>query len=430
MKGFNWLLAMAFMTTALLARAELTIEITRGQDQPTPVAVVPFGWKGGRLPEDVAAIVAADLERSGQFAPVSRDSMLGLPHERGDVFFRDWRALDAEYLVIGRLRAHESGYLVQYELYDVYNERRLLSGRESGSASQLRDMGHRIADRIYEHITGIPGVFSTKLLYIASQPRQDGSIRYRLMKSDIDGAREEVIREQDEPLMSPAWAPDGETIAYVSFETSRSAIFMHNLRTGERRQLTNFRGLNTSPVWSPDGRRLAMVLSRDGNPDIYVMEVATGELQRVTSHFAIDTEPAWLPDGRTLLFTSDRGGTPQIYRASLTTGEVRRLTYVGDYNARARPLSDGSGMIMVNRTRGQFHIALQHFERGTVEVLTETSMDESPSVAPNDTMVMYGTLHRGREVLSAVSMDGGIKYLLPSSSGDVRDPAWSPLPRR
>lgn len=427
MKVSQWLIGIFCMGFLAIAHAELTIEITRGHDQPTPVAVVPFGWQGNPLPEDVAAIVAADLEHSGQFEPISRDSMLGLPHERGDVFFRDWRALDAEYLVIGRIQPHETGYLVQYELYDVYNERRLLSGRESGTRTMLRDIAHRISDRIYEQLTGIRGAFSTRLLYVTSQPLEQGGILYRLMMSDADGARERVIREQREPLMSPAWAPDGETIAYVSFETSRSAIFMHNLRTGERAQLTNFRGLNTSPAWSPDGRKLAMVLSREDNPDIYIMDVATRELQRVTRHFAIDTEPAWMPDGKSLLFTSDRGGTPQIYQVELSSGKVRRLTYVGDYNARARVLPDGSGMIMVNRTEGQFHIALQSFARGTVETLSRTSLDESPSIAPNGTIVIYGSIHNRQEVLSAVSVDGGVKFRLPSRTGEARDPAWSPF---
>lgn len=430
MKALRVIASIACMWFATWAHAELAIEITRGYDNPTPIAVVPFAWNGSPLPEDIAAIISANLERSGQFAPVGRDSMLGLPHEQKEVFFRDWRALDAEYLVIGRIHPHETGVLVEYELFDVYNERRLMSGREVGRRDTLRTVAHRISDRIYEQLTGVRGAFNTRLMYIGSQPHPQGGLLYRLMMSDADGARERVIREQRQPLMSPAWAPDGETIAYVSFETSRSAIFMHNLRTNERTQLTNFRGINTSPAWSPDGRKLAMVLSKGGNPDIYVMDIASRELTQVTRHFAIDTEPAWLPDGKSLLFTSDRGGSPQIYQVELGSGNVKRLTYVGDYNARARILPDGRGMIMVNRTEGQFHIALQHFERGTVETLSRTSLDESPSVAPNGTIVIYGAIHNQREVLSAVSVDGGVKFRLPSRAGDVRDPAWSPFPAK
>lgn len=427
MSLFRMMFGGLLMCVALVAKAQLTIEITRGADNPTPIAVVPFGWSGGALPEDIAQIVADDLERSGQFASIPRANMLGLPHEQKEVFFRDWRALDAEYLVVGRMLPHQTGVVVQYELFDVYNERRLLVEREVGYRDTLRDVAHRVSDRIYEKLTGIRGAFSTKLLYIGSQHLGGGNILYRLMMSDADGARERVIREQRQPLMTPAWAPDGETIAYVSFETSRSAIFMQNLRTGQRTQLTNFKGLNTSPAWSPDGRRLAMVLSKDGSPDVYVMDIATRQLTRVTRHFAIDTEPAWMPDGKSLVFTSDRGGSPQVYQVELGSGEVRRLTFVGNYNARPRVLPDGSGMIVVNRTNGNFHIALQNFKRGIVETLTQTRLDESPSVAPNGTIVIYGAIHGKNEVLSAVSVDGGVKFRLPSKAGDVRDPAWSPF---
>lgn len=427
MKLFRVFITVLCLCSIGAAHAQLTIEITRGRDNPTPIAVVPFGWQGSSLPEDVADIVSADLQRSGQFAPIAPGEMLGLPHTREQVFFRDWRALDAQYLVIGRMRPHQNGVVVEYEVFDVYNERRLLSEREVGDRDTLRALAHRISDRIYEELTGIRGAFSTKLLYIASQQLGGSDLLYRLMLSDVDGAREQVIREQRDPLMSPSWAPDGERIAYVSFETTRSAIFLHDLRTGERTQLTDFRGINGSPTWSPEGDRLAMVLSKDGSPDIYVMDLESRELTRLTRHFAIDTEPAWMPDGESLLFTSDRGGSPQIYQVDAAGGEVRRLTYVGDYNARPRPLPDGSGMIMVNRTDGQFHIALQHFRRNLVETLSRTSLDESPSVAPNGTMVIYGAIHDRRQILAMVSVDGGVKFRLPSRAGDVRDPAWSPF---
>lgn len=411
----------------LIAAAELTIEITQGRDNPSAIAVVPFAWAGSALPEDVAAIVSADLQRSGQFAPVDRSDMLGRPHEEKEVFYRDWRALDVEYLVVGRILAHESGVVIRYELFDVFKQTRLMHGEEVGGVSALRDMAHRISDRVYEKLTGIRGAFSTRLLYVSAVRSGNNAMRYRLMISDADGARERMLREQSQPILTPSWSPDAKKVAYVSFETTRPAIFMENLVTGERTQLTNFKGLNGAPAWSPDGRRLALVLSKDGSPDIYTMDIASRQLTRVTDHYAIDTEPAWLPDGKSLVFTSDRGGKPQLYQVTLASGYVERLTYDGDYNARARVLRDGSGMIFVHRSNGEFHIALQNLRTGVVEVLTRTRLDESPSIAPNGTMVIYATLHQNKGVLAAVSVDGGVKYLLPSGSGDVREPDWSPF---
>ena len=276
--------------------AQLTIEITQGRDDPTSIAIVPFGWQSPQLPpEDVAAIVAADLERTGQFLPVSRDDMLGFPSERADVFYRDWRALDVDYLLIGKLVPTTDGFQAKYQLFDVYTQKMVMSGARGSTALNLRDIAHSISDRVYEKLTGIKGAFSTKLLYVSAIRESQTSYTYRLLLSDVDGARERVILESDDPILTPAWSPDGENIAYVSFETSRPAIYKHNIRTNERTQLTNFKGLNGAPAWSPDGQQLAMVLSKDGSPDIYVMDVATRKLRRVTRHFAIDTEPSWMP---------------------------------------------------------------------------------------------------------------------------------------
>jgi TolB protein len=407
--------------------AEITIEITKGRDNPVSIAVVPFDWQAGGVPsEDVAAIIESDLLRTGQFAPVSRDDMLGTPHEKSEVYYQDWRQLKVDYLLVGKWVSNEGRLMAQFELFDVNTQKPLLSGKQFGSKQTLRDVAHAVSDDVYQKLTGIRGAFSTKLLYISAVKRGGSNFTYRLLTSDADGHRERVVLSQDQPIMSPSWAPDGERIAYVSFETSRPAIFMHNLRTNQRTQLTNFKGLNSSPAWSPDGKRLAVVLSKDGSPDVYVMDIATRKLKRVTRHFAIDTEPSWMKDGKSIIYTSDRGGKAQIYQVTLATGYEERVTFQGDYNARAKVVPGGEGIIMVHRSGGEYHIALQDIERGTINILTETSLDESPSIAPNGAMLLYATKVGSKGILAAVSLDGGVKYRLPSKFGDVREPAWSP----
>jgi TolB protein len=409
------------------AVAQLTIEITQGSDNPTSIAIVPFGWhSSGIANEDVASIIEADLERTGQFVPVPRGDMLSSPEERSEVYYRDWRALNIDYLLVGKMESTADGLVARYQLFDVYTETMVLEGRQAGRFNGQRDIAHAVSDAVYEKLTGIRGAFSTRILYVSAIKRGVAQYTYRLLQADVDGARESVILESDDPILTPSWAPDGETIAYVSFETSRPAIFMHNLRTNQRTQLTNFTGLNGAPAWSPDGKQLAMVLSKDGSPDIYVMDIATRALRRVTRHFAIDTEPSWMPDGKSLIFTSDRGGKPQIYQVTLANGYEERITFEGEYNARARVVPDGSGIIMVHQAYGDFHIALMDIARGSMQILTETQLDESPSISPNGSMLLYATKYQGKGILAAVSLDGGVKFRLPSRYGEVREPSWSP----
>lgn len=423
----RWILLAVSLGLANICWAQLTIQITKGRDNPVPIAVVPFGTADtGALPEDIAAIVGADLQRCGQFSPQPRSDMLSLPHEGKEVVYRDWRALNQEYVLVGKTTPFQNGYMFQFELFDVFNQRQLLLDREIGYRDNLREVAHRIADKVYEKLTGIRGAFNTKLLYVSALRDTGGQYTYRLMLSDVDGMREQVLRTQREPILTPTWAPDAQSIAYTSFETTRPAIYWENLRTRQRQQLTNFKGLNGSPTFSPDGRKLAMVLSKDGNAEIYVMDLESRNLVRITNHFAIDTEPTWTADGQYILFTSDRGGKPQIYKTSVYGGDTQRVTFDGDYNARARNLPDGSGFVLVHREYGDFHIALQNAKKGAMQILTQTSLDESPSVAPNSAMLIYATVAQGRGVLAAVAMDGGAKYLLPSRFGDVREPAWSP----
>lgn len=436
MKALLQILAACALTACSLAlvtaaRAELVIEITRGVDNPTAIAVVPFAWNGpGGAPEDVALVIDGDLARSGQFAPVSRADMLARPSTEAEVFYRDWRSIETEYLLIGRVDTATGDMRIVYELFDVNRQVRVHAGEESGPVSEARMLAHRVADRIYEQLTGIPGAFATRLLYVSVTRVPGGRDYFRLTVADSDGARPIVLLESREPILAPNWSPDGREIAYVSFETTRPAIYRQNLATGAREQLTNFRGLNGSPAWSPDGSRMAMVLSKDGSPDIYLMDLGTKQLTRLTRHYAIDTEPTWMPDGRSLLFTSDRGGRPQIYRYDFDTGETRRMTFEGAYNARARVAQDGRNLVLVHQKEGDFHIALQDLVSNRLQILTSSALDESPSIAPNGSMILYATKREGRGILAAVSVDGGVQFRLPSREGDVREPAWSPYMTR
>ena len=423
-------LMFCLVSAVAVQAAELMIEITQGSDDPTKIAVVPFGATPGVLPSAaIDGIVSADLQRSGLFETMAVSDMIAQPHEKSQVFFNEWRLQGTDYVTVGRMTRDPAGlYRVTYELHDVLRQTQVLQETVNGSEAQLRDIAHYIADKIYEKITGIKGAFSTKIAYVSVNSDRRN---FRLIKADADGERAQTILESNEPILSPTWAPDGKQLAYVSFEDRRPRIWRQVIATGQREALTNFPGLNSAPAWSPDGRRMALVLSKDGNPEIYVMDLATRQFTRLTNHFAIDTEPTWLPDGRSIVFTSDRGGKPQIYQVTVGTGELKRLTYEGSYNARARPMPDGSGIVYTHRAEpgGPFHIALQNFQRNTVRSLTETIYDESPSIAPNGSMIIYATKRMGKGILAVVSVDANVKYFLPAAAREVREPAWSPYVR-
>ncbi len=413
--------------------SELRIEVTKGVDNAVRVAVVPLEWRGrGRLPEDVTEIINSDLQLSGRFETLPREQMLSLPHEGDQVFFRDWRLLNVEYLVIGSMKPAGSKIELHFELYNVFKQSADANITIAGTEAELRDMAHYVSDLVFEKLTGIEGAFSTRIMYItASGEIGSGNEIFRLNVADADGHRVQKALESREPILSATWSPDGKKIAYVSFERdSRPAIYIQELATGRKQQITDFAGLNSAPAFSPDGKELAMVLSKDGNPDIYILNIANRKLRRVTRHYGIDTEPSWTPDGKAIIFTSSRGGRPQIYQMDLDNFQIQRLTFEGDYNAKASLLPDGSGLIMVHRRNGIFHISHLDLKRGRLTVLTETSLDESPSVAPNGSMLIYATQTDGKGILAAVSIDGGVKFNLPSSEGDVREPAWSPQKRK
>jgi len=417
----------ACLIVASAAHSKLLIRVTEGNDQPTVVAVSPFELNGVRIEENIGAIVEADLVRSGLFKMIPRQDMLAFPSRVGDVYYRDWRLLGAEYLVIGSIKAiPQNRYQLEFSLLSVNAQKIQFTHRVRGGINEIRDLAHSVSDKIYQSITGINGVFSTRLAYVSALREED---IYRLHVADADGAREKLMLESKQPIMSPAWSPDGKELAYVSFETGRPAIFRQHLVTAKRQQLTDFPGLNGAPSWSPDGTKMALVLSKDGNPEIYSLDLASGALTRLTRHFAIDTEPTWTPDGKHILFTSDRGGTPQIYKLSIADKSIQRMTFQGNYNARPTLAPDGRTLALVHRASDQFHIATLDLKTGRLIELTETTLDESPSVAPNGAMLMYATKHQDRGILAAVSVDAGVKYMLPARRGDVREPAWSPFLR-
>ncbi|WP_417566885.1 Tol-Pal system beta propeller repeat protein TolB [Marinobacter sp.] len=410
-------------------RAELLIRITEGADSAIPVSVVPFA-ESGQMPagDTVASVVQADLAMSGEFRTLSPEKMLSLPSRREEVYFRDWRLLGQRYVLVGSLTRNGDRVQARYELFDVNREERILGETAAAPASNMRSLAHHISDKVYEAITGVPGVFSTQLAFVTLDTA-NGKPRYRLQVSDVDGKRARIRLESKEPILSPAWSPDGKRLAYVSFETGKPVIFVHELSTGKRTKVADFPGLNSAPAWSDDGRSLLMTLSKDGNAEIYRMDLETSQLTKLTNHWAIDTEANWDARGEGIFFTSDRSGGPQIYYMAKPGAEPRRITFGSRYNARPRAGSKGKFVYYVHQRDRAFHIARTDLETGEETILTRTESDESPSVAPNGRMLIYATDQNGISVLTVISADGGAAYSLPGSEGEVRDPVWGPLVR-
>ncbi|CAN7180212.1 Tol-Pal system beta propeller repeat protein TolB [Pseudomonas sp. LjRoot71] len=403
--------------------------ISSGTDRATPIAVVPFGWQGGNvLPEDMAEIIGSDLRNSGVFEPIPRQNMISLPTQAAEVIYRDWQALGAQYVLVGSIVPNAGRLQVQFALFNVTTQQQVMTGSVGGGVDQLRDMAHHIADQSFEKLTGVKGAFSTRMLYVTAERFAVNNTRYTLQRSDYDGARAVTLLQSREPILSPSFAPDGRRIAYVSFEQKRPRIFVQHIDTGRREQITNFEGLNGAPAWSPDGNRLAFVLSRDGNPEIYVMDMGSRQLRRVTNQPSIDTEPFWGKDGQTLYFTSDRSGKPQIYKTNINGGSAERVTFIGNYNANPKLSADEKTLVMIHRQDGYtvFKVAAQDLQRGNLRILSDTSLDESPTVAPNGTMVIYATRQQGRGVLVLASTNGRVRLPLPTAQGEVREPSWSP----
>jgi TolB protein len=422
--AISFLLA-AWLGLALnpVAHSQLRIEIIGSGATQIPIAIVPFRAEGG-LAQPLTPVVTADLERSGFFRMIDPGGVVPVPHEPGEVNYETWRARGADALVIGSVTPLPDGrFNVQFRLMDVFKQVQLAGFAYTATAAQLRLTAHRIADAIYERLTGDVGVFSTRIAYVVKR-----GTRYELQVADADGFNAQTVLASNEPIISPSWAPDGTRIAYVSFENRKPVVYVQSVATGGRQAVANFSGSNSAPAWSPDGRRLAVVLTKDGGSQIYLMNAdGSGTPTRITRTSAIDTEPNFSPDGQLLLFTSDRGGSPQIYGMAAAGGDARRLTFEGSYNVSPRFSPDGRSFAFVQRNGGRFNIAIQDFATRQVQVLTDGSIDESPSFAPNGRMIVYATQAGGRGILAAVSTDGRVKQRFTGTTGDVREPAWGPL---
>ena len=415
------------------AGAVLDIKITSGIEQALPIAIAPFGRAGAASgvdagpPVDLAAIIRANLGRSGRFKVMDAARQPQQPTEFAAINFADWRKLGMESLVIGQISpAPEGAYEVRFRLIDIYRGQQIAGFRIPARADKLRRVAHQVSDLIFERLTGVPGAFDTRIAYITVREAADGPL-HTLEVADADGHNARALLESSQPLLSPAWSPDGRQIAYVSFEGRRPAIFIQDVPSGRRERIAAFAGINSAPAWSPDGQKLAMTLSRDGNTEIYVMELKTGALRRLTRHRAIDTEPAWSPDGQKLAFTSDRSGAPQIYEIDARGGEPRRVSFAGDYNARPEYAPDGRTMALVHGADGAYRIGLLDLGNGFIRPLSETGLDESPSFAPNGAMIIYATTGAGGAGLAAVSADGRIRQRLGLAGGEAREPAWGPF---
>lgn len=415
-------------------QAAIHLELTQGVNAATPIAVVAFANEPNNVPGNttITQVVSSDLQNSGEFRVLSPNVLSQQPTALTAIDQKYWQKQGANNIVIGQVKSVGANrYQVSFQLVNLYAPSEatgvLLNQTFTSSQAGLRQLAHHISDMIYEKITGVRGVFSTKIAYVLAARFSNNTARYRLVVADEDGFGPQTLLTSSQPIMSPTWMPNGRGLAYVSFEGHRAALYLQNLATGGRELLSGYPGMNNAPAFSPNARRLALVLTLSGNPNIFVMDLATRKLTQITNDYSIDTEPTWSPDGNALYFTSNRAGGPQIYRYDFATRQVGRTTFDGSYNARSRISPHGQTLVVLHQDSAGFNVAKQDLTSGRMTVLTTSGQDDSPSLAPNGKMVLYGTRNAGREMLGLVSIDGRVKLRLPSQEGDVQDPSWSPF---
>lgn len=414
------MIGLLLLAQASMAGAVLSIEIIGAGEHQIPVSIVPFGGDE-KIAQSINEVVTGDLRRSGLFRLV--DPTGKSPHLPAEVSYPDWEVRGAEALAIGMVAVQNGRVDARFRLLDVVKQTELIGQAVSASENQVRAIGHRIADMIYEKLTGDQGVFSTRIAYVNRQEK-----KFSLIVADSDGHNEQIVLTQNEPIMSPAWSPDGSQLAYVSFETGHAVVYVQSLYTNRRVVLANFRGSNSAPVWSPDGKQMALVLTRDGSSQIYLVRPDGSDIRRITFSGAIDTEPHFSPDGQYLLFTSDRGGSPQIYRMPVKGGSTERLTFDEGTNFSPRHSPDGKSFVFAHLNKGRFYIAVQDFQTGQMSLLTEGGWEKKPSFAPNGKLILFASEGRGRGILATVSSDGRVKQHMFTQSGDAREPVWGPYP--
>ena len=417
---------LAILILPIFCASELFLEITKGSEDPFKVAMIPFAGSS-IISKKLDAVIRNDLNRTGEFSMLDKRLLLPLKMEDEDINYQDWKLLGMDYVIAGNIINDKNSIDVDYEIYDIQKKRKIRSSKVFGLPNQLRQLAHYTSDGIYESIAGIKGIASTKLLYVNEIKSGDIKSRYRLMLADSDGANEQTLLSSSEPIISPSWSPDGKKVAYVSFETGLANVFIQNISTGKRDSVLSKNTQISSPSWSPDGKYLSLTLYQDGNAEIYILRLRDKTLTRMTNQFAIDTESSWSPRGNKILFTSGRSGSPQIYELDLRrlNSKAKRITFEGSYNAKASYLPNEEGIIFVNRSAdGLFHIALKYKKENFIRILTEAKMDESPSVAPNGNMVIYGITEEDQSMLAGFSLSGA-SFRLPASQGEVREPAWS-----
>ena len=427
------ILGLLFAGLACAQTSTLTGTVEGVTKSATPIVIVPFAQAGGApLPTDIADVMRNDFNRSGKFRSLAKSDIVETPSKGADINFATWRLLKQDYITVGRISDAGGGMLrIEYELWDVNRQQNLLAQAYTAPAGDLRGVAHQIADAIYEKITGVRGAFWTRIAYITAVGLGNNTT-YSLIVADSDGYNPQVVARSRESLLSPSWSPDGRKIAYVSFESGNSAIYVQDITTGSRQLISaRAKGINGAPAWSPDGTKLALALSYQGNPEIYVMDVGSRQETRLTNNLAIDTEPRWTPDGQGIIFTSDRSGRPQLYQMSAGGGGAERITFQGQFNANASISYDGKQIAMVQGNGNVYRIAIMDRSLGgQVRFISPGPIDETPSFAPNASMLLYAASEGRRGVLYAVSADGLVRQRLVLADGDVREPAWGPYRQR